>query len=82
MNDGKYFFDLLIKKDLRLYDDICKITTDQRHDYITDFLLDCPYFKEHKVIPIDLGKQQALDADPKPIEQIDITGNLAHNGNT
>ena len=29
------------------------------------------------MIAIDLSKQQALDADPKAIQQIDFTGNLA-----
>ena len=28
---------------------------------------------------IDLSKQQALDADPKAIQQINITGNLESN---
>ena len=28
------------------------------------------------MIPIDLSKQQALYADPKAIQQINITGNL------
>ena len=28
------------------------------------------------MIAIDLSKQQALDADPKAIQQINITGNL------
>ena len=28
------------------------------------------------MIPIDLSKQQTLDADPKAIQQINITGNL------
>ena len=29
-----------------------------------------------KVIAIDLSKQQTLDADPKPIQQITFSGNL------
>ena len=29
------------------------------------------------MIAIDLSKQQALDADPKAIQQINFTGNLA-----
>ena len=34
-------------------------------------LLDYNYFKKYyKVIAIDLSKQQALDADPKAIQQI------------
>ena len=28
------------------------------------------------MIEIDLSKQQALEADPKAIQQIDLTGNL------
>ena len=32
-------------------------------------------------MPIDLSKQQELDADPKAIQQINFTGNLAWEGN-
>ena len=28
------------------------------------------------MIPVDLRKQQALDADPRAIQQINFTGNL------
>ena len=31
------------------------------------------------MIAIDLSKQQALDADPKVIQQISFTGNLENN---
>ena len=34
------------------------------------------------MIAIDLSKQQALDADPKAIQQINLTGNLDVAGNT
>ena len=33
------------------------------------------------MIAIDLSKQQALDADPKAIQQINFTGNLSGNNN-
>ena len=33
------------------------------------------------MIAIDLSKQQALDADPKAIQQINFTGNIAWEGN-
>ena len=33
------------------------------------------------MIAIDLHKQQALDADPKAIQQINFTGNLDQEGN-
>ena len=34
------------------------------------------------MIAIDLSKQQALDADPKAIQQINFTGNLDPDRNT
>ena len=35
------------------------------------------YFKNYyKVIAVDLSKQQALHADPKPIQKINFTANL------
>ena len=41
-------------------------------------MLDYDYFKKfNKVIAIDLSKQQALDTDPKIIQQIHFSGNLA-----
>ena len=44
-------------------------------------LLDYPYFKEnYKMIAIELSKQQALDADPKAIQQINFTENLDRAG--
>ena len=33
------------------------------------------------MIAIHLSKQQALDADPKVIQQINFTGNLKRDGN-
>ena len=42
-----------------------------------------PYFKKYyNLVPIDLSKQQALDADSKAIQQIGFTGNLQWDGNT
>ena len=34
------------------------------------------------MIAVDLSKQQALDADPKPIQQINFKANLDRAGNT
>ena len=43
-------------------------------------MLDYNYFKDYyKMIVTDLSKQQALDADPKAIEQINVRGNLQNN---
>ena len=49
----------------------------------TGCLSDYAYFKNYyKVIAIDLSKQQALDADPRAIQQINFTANLDRAGNT
>ena len=46
-------------------------------------LLDYPYFLEnYKMIAIDLSKQQAIDADPRAIQQINFTAYLDRAGNT
>ena len=46
-------------------------------------MLDYTYFKKHyKMIAIDLSRQQALDADPRAIQQINFTANLDRAGNT
>ena len=82
MIDGKNFFDQPVKNDKVKYKNIRKIATIQRDDYTTGCLLDYTYFKKYyKMIAIDLSKQQALDADPKVIQQINITANLDRAGN-
>ena len=83
MIDGKTFLDQPIKNDKITNDNIRKIATGQGDDYTTGCLLDYAYFKNYyKMIAIDLSKQQALDADPKAIQQINITANLDIAGNT
>ena len=83
MNDGKNFFDKPIKNDKITYDNIRKIATGQGDDYTTGCLLDYAYFKNYyKMITIDLSKQQALDADPRAIQQNNFTANLDIAGNT
>ena len=65
------------------HENVRKIATGQGDDYTTGCLLDYPYFKNHyKMIAIDLSKQQALDADPRAIQQINFTANLDRAGNT
>ena len=50
----------------------------QGDDNTTSCLLDCNYFKHYyRAIAIDLSKQQVLGTDPKTIQQINFTGNLA-----
>ena len=46
-------------------------------------LLDHTYFRKYyKMIAIDLSKQQALDADPNAIQQINFRENLDRGGDT
>ena len=69
MTDGRNFFAQPTKDDRKTYDNIRKIATEQRDDYMIGCLLDYPYFKKYyKLIAIDLSKQQKLDADPKAIK--------------
>ena len=77
MIDGKNFFDQPVKNDKVTYENIRKITIGQGDDYTTGCLLDYTYFKKYyKMIAVDLSKQQALDADPKAIQQINFTVNI------
>ena len=83
MIDGKNFFDQPINSDLKTYDNIRKIATGYGDDYTTGCLLDYTYFKDYyEKIAIDLTKQQALDADPRAIQQINFMVNLDRAGNT
>ena len=83
MIDGKNFFDQPVKNDKVTYENIRKITIGQGDDYTTGCLLDYTYFKKYyKMIAVDLSKQQALDADPKAIRQINFTANLDTPGRT
>ena len=83
MIDGKNFFDQPINSMNKTYENIRKIATGKGDDYTTGCLLDYSYFKDHyKMIAIDLSKQQALDADPRAIQQINFTANLDRAGNT
>ena len=67
----------------KTYENIRKISTGVGDDYMIGCFLDYSYFKEnYKLIAIDLSKQQALDADPKAIQQIHFTVNFDRAGNT
>ena len=83
MIDGKNVFDQLINNDIKRNENIRKVATGQGDDYETGCLLDYPYLKENcKMIAIDLSKQQALDADPRAIQQFKFTANLDRTRNT
>ena len=75
--DGKNFFDQPVKNDKVTYKNIRKLAIAHGDDYTTGCLLDYTYFKKYyKMIAIDLSRQQALDADPRAIQQINFTVNL------
>ena len=76
--DGQRCFNEPVKNKLIIYDNIRKIEAGQEDDYTTDCLLDYNYYK---MKAIDLTKQQALDAGPKAIKQINFTANLDRDGN-
>ena len=78
----KNHFDHPIKRYIRTYESIQEITTGQGDDYTTGCLLHYNCFKKHKLIQTDLSKQQALDTNPKEIQQINFTGNIDGNNNT
>ena len=51
--------------------------------YTTGCLLDRVNFRDiYKTIAVDLSKQQALDADPRAIQQINFRANLDDPNNT
>ena len=78
MIDGRIFLDQTIKNNLKSYNNIRMIATGQGDDYPTGYLLDYLYFKKYfKLLALHLSKQQKLDADPKAIQQINVTGNLS-----
>ena len=83
MINGEKFFDQPVKDNKVTYQNIKKIATAQGDDYATGCLLDYPYFKDsYKMIAIDLSKQEALDTNPRAIQQINFTTNVDRAGNT
>ena len=78
--DGKNCFDQPINNMIKTYESIRKNTIGQGDDYTTGCLLDYSYFKKYKMSAADLSKQQALDADPKAIQQINFTVELNRDG--
>ena len=63
---GQNVFDQPVKNNLITYDNIRNIAIGLGGDYMTGCLLGYTYYR---MIAIDLSKQQALDVDPKTIQQ-------------
>ena len=73
MTDRRNFFDQSINNIIKTYENIRKIATGKGDDYTTGCLLDyCDFKENYKITAVDLSKQQALDADPRAIQQIEI----------
>ena len=83
MIDGKNFFGQTINSKLKTYENFRKFATGYEVDYTPWCLLDYTYFKDYyKMVAIEISKQQALDADPRAIQQTNFTTNLERAGNT
>ena len=68
---------------IKKHENIRKFDTGQGDDYTPGCFLDCACFKNwYKMIARDLIKQQASDADPRAIQQINFTETLERGGNT
>ena len=75
MINGKKIFNQSVKNDKVTCENIRKIATGQGDDQI--------YFNNYyEMIAVDLSKQNALDVDPKAIQQINFSANLDRAGNT
>ena len=78
--DKLAFFDLPIKTEEEAYEKIIDIS--RNNEYTTGNLLDYDYFKKyHKLIAIDLSKQQVLQENEDLIQQINFIGKLEETAN-
>ena len=81
--DGRNFYDQPINDFIKQFGEVRKISAGYDDDYTTSFLLDYTYFKDHyRLIAVDLSKQNALDADPRAIQQIVFQGVVQGANNT
>ena len=73
--DGRNFYDQAINDSIKQYNEIRKISTGQGDDHTSGCLLDFAYFfKNYRLIAVDLSKQKALDTDSRAIQPIIFTG--------
>ena len=69
--DGRNFYDQPIYDLIKSMMKYKKVSTGQDDDCTTEYLLDYAYFKDnYRLIAVDLSKGNALDADPRAIQQI------------
>ena len=83
MINGENFFDQPIKNNKVTYETLENLLKVKEMIYTTGCLLEYAYLKHsYMMIAIDPSKQQALDADPRAIRQINFTANIDRAGNT
>ena len=81
--DGRSFHDQLINGLIEQYDEIRRVSSGQGDDYTTGCLLDYTYFKDnYRLTAVDLGKQRALDSDPRATQQLVFQGVAGGDDNT
>ena len=74
-DDGQNVFGQPVKNSLRTYENIRKIANGQDDDYRTGYLHGYQHFREnYKLIAINKGKQQALNADLKANNRLIFLG--------
>ena len=65
----KNFYEKPIDSDVKLYEEIKKLTLTQGEDYTAACLLYYNYIKNHyRLIAVDLSRQKELDANSKVIQ--------------
>ena len=75
--DEKNFYDQAIDSRIKRNEESRKLTTEKGEDYITTFLLNYDYIKDHYIlIAVDSSRQKEVDADPKVIQQTEFVGQL------
>ena len=71
ITNEKNFHDQPTDSDVKLYEEIRILTTDQCENYATECLLVYDDIKNYyKFIAVDLSEQEELDTHPKAIQQI------------
>ena len=76
MIDGRNFFDQPIRNDIKTwkYQKKCNWSKRWLHNWLLTWL---PLFQKNcKLIVIDVSKEQLLDADQKPMQQINFSSNF------
>ena len=73
----KNFCDQPTDSDIKRYEEIRKLTTEQSEDYTNGRLLGYDYIKNHyRLITIELSRQKQLRCCSKSIQQIEFVGQL------